>query len=258
MVRGPKRELISRSYNLILRTALRAHFSDAQCGFKALRSDCARALLPHVRDTSWFFDTELLVLAERTGLRIAEVPVDWTDDPDSRVDIVTTALADLRGVARLGRALISGDLPVPELRTRLGRRGDSPGSLLRQAVRFGTVGIGSTIAYLVLFLLWRPALGAQAANLLALLLTAVANTAVNRRFTFAVSGRGVLRHQVQGLLVFALGLALTSGALALLAAVSSRPPRAAELVVLVAANLAATVLRFVLFRDWVFSRKGTS
>jgi glycosyltransferase involved in cell wall biosynthesis len=103
VVRGPKRELISRTYNLILRTVLRVGFHDAQCGFKAIRADVARVLLPLVRDEAWFFDTELLVLAERSGLRIHEVPVDWVDDPDSRVAIVPTATADLRGVWRLLR-----------------------------------------------------------------------------------------------------------------------------------------------------------
>jgi glycosyltransferase involved in cell wall biosynthesis len=101
VVRGPKRELISRGYNLILRACLGAGFSDAQCGFKAMRSDVARDLLPQVEDNEWFFDTELLVLAERLGLRIHEVAVDWVDDPDSRVDVVRTARADLRGVWRL-------------------------------------------------------------------------------------------------------------------------------------------------------------
>src|SRR5438093_13495930 len=103
VVRGPKRELISRSYNLILRTTLRANFSDAQCGFKAMRADVARALLPLVEDEGWFFDTEVLVLAERNGLRIHEVPVDWVDDPDSRVDVAATAKADLLGIWRLLR-----------------------------------------------------------------------------------------------------------------------------------------------------------
>ena len=88
MVRGAKREFISRGYNLLLRGTLAARFSDAQCGFKAIRADVAERLLPLVQDTGWFFDTELLVLAERAGLRIHEVPVDWVDDPDSRVDIV--------------------------------------------------------------------------------------------------------------------------------------------------------------------------
>ena len=255
VVRGPRRELISRGYNLMLRTALRARFTDAQCGFKAMRSECARALLPHVQDTSWFFDTELLVLAERSGLRIAEVPVDWIDDPDSRVDIVATAVADVRGVARMARSLMRGELPVRDLRAQLART--APESLFRQAIRFAAVGVGSTLAYLALFLIWRAPVGAQTANLLALLVTALANTAVNRRFTFGVAGTGVVRHQLQGLLVFALGLALTSGSLALLAALSDHPAGAIEVIVLVVANLASTVLRFVLLREWVFARKGT-
>ena len=108
VTRGAKRELISRSYNLILRTLLRARFSDAQCGFKAVRTDVARRLLPTVVDEGWFFDTELLVLAQREGLRIHEVPVDWIDDPDSRVDIVATAMGDLRGVGRLLAARLGG------------------------------------------------------------------------------------------------------------------------------------------------------
>ena len=99
--RGPKRELISRSYMLILRLALGAGFTDAQCGFKAVRASLARELVQVVEDNTWFFDTELLVLAQRRGLRVHEVPVDWTDDPDSRVAILRTAIDDLRGVARL-------------------------------------------------------------------------------------------------------------------------------------------------------------
>ena len=101
VTRSARRELISRAYNRLLRLILRAHFSDAQCGFKALRGDLARELLPDIEDQAWFFDTELLVVAERRGLRIHEVPVDWVEDLDSRVEIVPTALADLRGVARL-------------------------------------------------------------------------------------------------------------------------------------------------------------
>ena len=117
VVRGPKREIISRCYNLILRTVLQVRFSDAQCGFKALRRDAAHQLLPLVEDTGWFFDTELLVLAERGGLRIHEVPVDWVDDPDSSVDIVATATADLRGVARMLRGFASGRIPLERIRT---------------------------------------------------------------------------------------------------------------------------------------------
>ena len=100
---------------------LHVRFSDAQCGFKAVRRDAAEQLLPLVEDTGWFFDTELLVLAERAGLRIHEVPVDWVDDPDSRVDIVATAVADLKGVARVLGGLASGRIPVDRIRARLGR-----------------------------------------------------------------------------------------------------------------------------------------
>ncbi len=101
VVRSFRREIISRTYNLLLRAVLSARFSDAQCGFKAGRTEVIRALLPQVEDDAWFFDTELLMLAQRKGLRIYQVPVAWTEDPDSSVDIVRTALADLRGVTRL-------------------------------------------------------------------------------------------------------------------------------------------------------------
>ncbi len=103
VVRGTKRELISRAYNALLRWVLGAGFSDAQCGFKAMRTDVARALVPMIDDDGWFFDTEMLILAERFGMRIHEVAVDWVDDPDSRVDILATAGADLRGIWRLWR-----------------------------------------------------------------------------------------------------------------------------------------------------------
>ena len=259
VVRGAKREVLSRGYNLLLRGTLATRFSDAQCGFKAIRADVAGGLLPLVEDDGWFFDTELLVLAERSGLRIHEVPVDWVDDPDSRVDIVATALADLRGVARVSRALATGALPIAALRAQFGRAPLDPGTpgvpagLTRQLVRFAGVGVTSTLAYLVLFLLLRPAMGAQPANLVALLLTAVANTAANRRLTFGVTGRaGAGRHQLQGLAVFALGLGLTSGSLALLHGLSGPVPLGVELGVLVAANLAGTLLRFLLLRVWVF------
>lgn len=254
VVRGAKREFISRCYNLILKSTLRAHFSDAQCGFKAIRADVARQLLPHVRDTGWFFDTELLVLAERSGLRIHEVPVDWVDDPDSRVDIVATAKADLLGIGRLLRGFAGGSIPINSIAAQLvSRRAAAPGSLLRQAVRFAGVGVLSTVAYLVLFLVLHPLFGAQLANFAALLITAIGNTAANRRFTFGVRGsKAVARHHVEGLIVFAIALAITSGSLAGLHAIAEHPGKVVETTVLVAANLIATAARFVLLRGWVF------
>jgi putative flippase GtrA len=254
VVRGPKRELISRCYNAILRTALAAKFSDAQCGFKAIRSDRARELLPLVEDNGWFFDTELLVLAERSGMRIHEVPVDWVDDPDSRVDIVSTALADLRGVWRLGRNLARGRLP---LRSHESETPDA--GMTSQLLRFCGVGVASTIAYLVLFLWLRTGLPATTANAISLLVTAVANTAVNRRFTFGVRDKSSrMRHQLQGLVVFAIGLVVSTTALALLHAVAPNVGRVTELGALVVANLIATALRFLLFRAWVFNRPATT
>jgi|HubBroStandDraft_5_1064220.scaffolds.fasta_scaffold06988_2 putative flippase GtrA len=260
VIRGPKRELISRGYNVLLHTLMGARFSDAQCGFKAIRRDQARALLPLTQDTGWFFDTELLVLAERAGLRIHEVPVDWIDDLDSRVDIIGTALADLRGMARLGAGFARGTIQVPQLRgaSLPGRRngaGPAESSMPLQIARFAVIGVGSTIAYLGLYLLLRGSMPAQAANLVSLLLTAVANTAANRRLTFGISGRpNVARHQFKGLLTFGIGLALTAGALAVLDAGSPHHGRGTEILVLFGANLVAAVLRFALYRTWVFGR----
>jgi len=120
--RGAKREVISRCYNLILRTLLAARFSDAQCGFKAVRREVAIDLLPLVCDTAWFFDTELLVLAERAGLRIHEVPVDWIDDPTSSVDIKATAIADLKGVLRVAMGLARGTIRLDRIRAHAAHR----------------------------------------------------------------------------------------------------------------------------------------
>lgn len=255
VVRGPRREFISRSYNLLLRAALRVRFSDAQCGFKAIRADRAADLLPLVEDNEWFFDTELLTLAERAGMRIHEVPVDWIDDPDSRVDILATATADLRGIARLVRGFATGRLSVDHL-TQRQPLPEPDHSLLGNLVRFAFVGLASTVLFGLLFLLFRFALPAQAANILALLLATFANTAVNRRFTFGIRGRrGRWRHQFQGYVVLAIALAITSGSLAVLHAASPDAGTSTELVVLTLANLVATLVRFLLFRSWVFSRK---
>lgn len=226
--RGLQRELISRAYNHLLRVSLGARFSDAQCGFKAIRADAARQLLPMVRDEAWFFDTELLIAAQRAGLRIHEVPVDWIDDPDSRVDVVATALDDLRGIARL---IAASRLP-----------------------RFIAVGLASTAAYALLFVLLRGVAGPALANALALAITAVANTQANRHFTFGVRERAELaRHHAQGLTVFALSLAISTAVLGVLHLLWPAPPAAVELGALVAANLVATAVRYLALRNWVFA-----
>ena len=99
--RSLKRELISRIYNLIIKAMFFTKFSDAQCGFKAMTSKSAKLLLHHIVDTGWFFDTELLILAEKRGFHIKDIPVIWTDDPDTRVNIPRTAVTDLKGLLRL-------------------------------------------------------------------------------------------------------------------------------------------------------------
>ncbi len=253
VVRGPKRELISRGYNLVLRTALGARFSDAQCGFKAIRADVAAELLPLVEDPTWFFDTELLVLAERCGLRIHEVPVDWYDDPDSRVDVAATALDDLRGVWRLRRALGRGSLPTEDIAVRMGRRlpGRGVGS---QVATFLAIGVLSTVVHLGTFALLRQGLAsAQLANATALLLATILNTAANRRWTFGVRGRvGHARQQAQGLVVFALTLATTSGGLALLGVVAPSAPTWLETTAVGVATAVSTAVKFVAMRSWMF------
>ena len=257
VVRGPKREAISRTYNLLLKAVLRSGFSDAQCGFKAVRSDVARVLVPMVEDQGWFFDTELLVLAEHNGLRIHEVPVDWVDDPDSRVHVVGTAKADLQGVWRMigstfsGRASVPAETVVTRLRPERADAALAP-DLGSQIVRFASIGLVSTVLFAVLFsVLVRP-LGPVAADVIALTVCTIANTAANRRLTFATRGRaGRTRHYFAGLALAALPLVLTLSTLALLELMGFTS-LGVQLVSLTAANLVASAVRFTLLRRWVF------
>ena len=266
VVRGVKREVISRGYNLLLRRTLATSLSDAQCGFKAIRGDVARRLLPLVEDAGWFFDTELLVLAERAGLRIHEVPVDWIDDPDSRVDIVATARADLAGIARMLRAFATGRLPVAELRAQIGRRPlpdpvpgvpaglvDPAGPVrprrravharlpgdLRAAARRGRRPAGQPrrAARSRPWPTPRPTGGSPSASA-----AAAARPARScRAWSCSPSG-------------------WRSPAGRCGACTRSPPPpsRTAEVALLLTANAAATLLRFVLFRGWVFRPRTAS
>jgi putative flippase GtrA len=249
VVRGPKRELISRCYNRILRFVLRARFRDAQCGFKAVRADVARVLLPAVVDNGWFFDTELLVLAERNGLRIAEVPVDWVDDPDSRVDVVHTALEDLRGVWRLARSFWFH----PQSTAVTSSRPAPPTGTGGELVSFLSVGAVCTVLYLAGFLALQGLVGPYWANAVSLTATMVINTAAHRRFTFGRRGPGARRHEYpRAAAVHLAGLALTTAALAILEACSVDPTVATQAVVLTLTSAVASGLRFVLMPAWVF------
>lgn len=244
VARGPRREVISRTYNTILRTVFGNGFRDAQCGFKAVRTEVADVLVPMVRDNEWFFDTELLLLAERNGLRVHEVPVTWIDDPDSRVKVAKTARDDLRGVCRLAHDFLRGRGAV-----ELGSAAREPlaDDFGRQLVVFGKIGVVSTLVSLLLFLWLRGGTGAVVANLIAVGATALGNTWANRRYTFGYrDARGRGRHYMGGVAISLAGLGLTS--LALVGTAGS----VAQVLVLLAAWTLTTVARFALLRRWVF------
>ena len=236
IARHPKRELISRTYNLLLRSVFATNVRDAQCGFKAVRADVAHRLLCAIADNDWFFDTELLLLAERNGLRIHQVPVDWVDDTDSRVHVARTALADLRGTMRMSKRFATGhgrvDLGV------LARTGveDDFG---RHFVSFGLIGAASTAVSLLIFLATRDALGAIGANAVAVTTTFLANTWAHARYT---AGR-VKPRWLRSFAVYAGSLALTSAALAIVNAAGGG--LGAQLAALVVTWSAATAVRFV-------------
>jgi hypothetical protein len=105
--RSLKREFISQAYNLFVKAVLFTRFSDAQCGFKFVTREVVNHIVPQIKDQSWFFDTEMLVLAEKQGYCIKDLPVVWIEDDDSRVKIVRTAWEDIKGVFRLRKLLSS-------------------------------------------------------------------------------------------------------------------------------------------------------
>ncbi len=160
------------------------------------------------------------------------------------------------GTTTDGEIAASGSRAADRAQSGTAARARGRGRLIRQLVSFGLIGVASTLAYAALYLVLRAALPAQAANALSLLLTAVANTAANRRLTFGVRGAGGrLRVQSQGLVVFALGLAVTSGSLFLLRRYDPSASHAVELAVLIAASVIATLLRFAMFRAWIFPQR---
>jgi len=249
VLRGAKREFISRTYNLILRIALHCRFSDAQCGFKAMRKDASDPLLSQVEDDAWFFDTELLVRAERNGLRIHEVPVDWIDDPDSRVNIGGTMWQDIRGVWRMvGQRSAAKRASVQRSEESWPSAFDYHGEL----TRYASVGLFSTVAHVALFFLLQGSLGMFGANVVAATATSVTNTIGHLLFTFRSRSAGRARYAVAASVCSLLvAIGFTSAALAavyLLGHISS----AAELIAIVAGMVAASCVRFVLLREWAF------
>ncbi len=253
VARGPQREFISRTYNRMLRTVFLNRFRDAQCGFKAIRRDIAEVLLPMVDDDEWFFDTELLLLAEHNGLRVHEVPVDWIDDPDTRVHIRSTVRQDLNGMARMFRAFAAGQKQAPLGPLARERIEDDFG---RHLVGFAFVGVFSTVACLALFLLLREPLGTIWANVVAFTITSVINVWANRRYTFGHRGRSDRGHQYVGAAaVWAVGLALSTGALAVV--VANDGSLFVEVLALIGVWGVMALVRFTLLRSWVFRRRAT-
>ena len=101
ITRSLRRETTSRGFIFLIKLLFLSRLSDTQCGFKALARQAAQELVPRVENEEWFFDTELLLLAEKGGYRIKEVPVRWVEDTDSRVAVVKTVGEDLRGLLRM-------------------------------------------------------------------------------------------------------------------------------------------------------------
>jgi hypothetical protein len=250
VVRGAKRELISRMYNLILRVALRNSFSDAQCGFKAMRAEVARQLLPLVKDNGWFFDTELLVVAERNGLRVHEVAVDWVDNPGSTVDIVRTARDDLKGIARLMRPPPHGQGEMADQPVHLAAPRRPAPSPAGELVHFAGVGVVSTVSFAVFFALLYGSFGAAWADVVAVSLCAAGSLVAGRRCAvtpkIATSSR---RYFGTAVAVSLLPLAST---LCILMAVSATGAASlpVDIIVLTAAVFCSALGRFYFWRRW--------
>ncbi|MCE9621624.1 MAG: bifunctional glycosyltransferase family 2/GtrA family protein [Actinomycetia bacterium] len=245
VARGPRREFISRCYNRVLRLVFVNRFRDAQCGFKVARRDIVELLLPLVHDNAWFFDTELLLVAEHNGLRVFEIPVDWVDDPDSRVHVVSTATEDLKGVLRVAKTFARGGGRV-DLGS-LSRPGLSD-DMGRQLVSFGVVGATSTIASLAIYLGSRGSLAAAPAAGLAYGIVTLVNSWANRRFTFGHRGR-----DDRGSHLLRLGAAAVVGVISsMVVADFASDHRVRESLALIGLWLSLAAIRFALLRAWVF------
>jgi len=265
-VRGPRRELISRCYNALIRLTHGARFSDAQCGFKAARTEALRPLLAKTRDDAWFFDTELLLLAEFNGLRIHEVPVDWVEDVDTRVDVVRTATDDLLGLWRMRRLKVSGQAtvsvparpaPVAQHPEAVLAPASGRGRLTWEIGCFVAVGAASTVGQAVLYWLlrmWWPPAGA---TFVSLALLTVLNTEASRRLTFRGSATPPGRAHVGAGVLFAVAYLVTSGAVLAFRHLAPGATVAAETAVLIAASSLVTVARFVVLRSVIFRRPAT-
>ncbi len=292
VVRGARREVISRGYNLLLRAALRSRCTDAQCGFKAMRRQAAAVLLPLVLDDEWFFDTEVLITAQRLGLRIHEVPVDWVDGTDSRVEVLHTVWKDLRGVGRMlgpasrknaaqrptrppaepavtpaptggtaaGRLVLMAEPEVAPVGPPTHRPHPAPGPgapepptvFADELLRFAGAGVVNTLAYAGLFAVLEPSLGTYAANTAALALCTLGNT-VARRGMAGSARHGLDRRRRVAVAAGLFGVSLATTTAALaLTRGLGLGTLPSELAAVTSATALAAILRFAILRTWVF------
>ncbi|MEY9997972.1 glycosyltransferase involved in cell wall biosynthesis [Streptomyces sp. V4I8] len=261
--RGIQREFISRAYNSLIRFTHGTRFSDGQCGFKAARTEVVRPLLEATRDDGFFFDTELLILADYNGLRVHEVAVDWVEDLDSRVDVARTSLRNISGLWRMARLKASGGAAVP-LPPRPAPIAEHPDAVLARERRgiatweigcFLAIGVASTAGHAVLYWLMRMWWSPLLANLVAQTVLTVINTEANRRLTFRGSLTGATRAHTGGIFLFAFSYLVTVGAVAAYRALASSPSRISEVFVLSIACCLVTIVRFVAMKFAVFTRR---
>ena len=259
--RSLKREIVSRTYNAITRHVFGLRTSDTSAGFKAARRDAVLGLLDAVEDDHWFFDTEMLMLAEHNGLRVHEVPLDWVEDIDSRVKVTQTAMGNLKGLVRVGRAIAAGkgrvDVPeIPQLRATHPDAvlAEPRAATLAKFLGFCVIGVISTVLYTILYFPLRVPLTPAGANLVALVLVGVANTEANRRWTFNRGGGHRLGLHVRAALLFAATYLLTTLAVLALDLIVPGAGPVIELLVLILAYALMTLLRFVVLDRWVFAR----
>ncbi|MBB0242803.1 glycosyltransferase [Streptomyces alkaliphilus] len=262
-LRGLRREFVSRSYNALIRFTHGVRFSDGQCGFKAARTRVIRPLLEVARDDRFFFDTELLLLADHNGLRVHEVAVDWVEDVDTRVNIMGTAMRNVLGLWRMARLKATGRAraavtprpgPVAEHPNAVLRPRAERGVLTREVGYFLAIGLASTIGHALLYWLLRFWWSPPAANLVALVALTVLNTEAHRRLTFRGAPAGPVRAHVGSVVLFVLGYAMTTSAVLCFRHLADEPSHLAEVVTLAAASAVVTVVRFLALKLVVFGR----
>lgn len=237
-VKGRKvsREILSRGYNFLLKSVLSAQFNDAQCGFKALRNDAWKELSPQITDNEWFFDTELLYVAQQEQYRLNDVPVFWTDDPNSTVHVGSTVIKDLIGMKNLYTKY-------------------KPQSLARKLFIFCIIGALTTVGFGLTYFFLRFFMGAEYSNLVSLISMTLLNIFLNKIWTFRKGDGHNILDYVLALITFALSWAISSGGLYLLHLSHWTLSRTEESLYAVGLQFFATIIKFVLF-NFIFTEKS--